>query len=174
MWWRSAVNAPSSFALRLSVHGPAPGSREPGSVSGAWFAGPHSPWSPALAPPTPRPVARLCSSASSLLCRSQTSLDRASAATAPHLPATDHGRSKDLPVPAHKERPYMPGSQTTPGPAGARSNAPVGFAFRGVNNVGTQVDNGFAAQWLAYTLPYRRFADALASACARIGGDVDC
>jgi hypothetical protein len=74
----------------------------------------------------------------------------------------------------HKERPYMPGSQTTPGPAGARSNAPVGFAFRGVNNVGTQVDNGFAAQWLAYTLPYRRFTDALASACARIGGDVDC
>ena len=74
----------------------------------------------------------------------------------------------------HKERLYMPGSQTTPGPAGARSNAPVGFAFREVNNVGTQVDNGFAAQWLAYTLPSRRFADALAGACARIGGDVDC
>src|ERR1700675_1668355 len=31
-----------------------------------------------------------------------------------------------------------------------------------------------AAQWLAYTLPYRRFADALADACAQIGGDVDC
>jgi hypothetical protein len=41
-------------------------------------------------------------------------------------------------------------------------------------NVGTRVDNGFAAQWLAYTLPYRRFADVLADACARIGGDVDC
>jgi hypothetical protein len=41
------------------------------------------------------------------LCRSQTSPGRASAATAPHLPATDHptpnrayGRSRDLPVPA--------------------------------------------------------------------------
>jgi hypothetical protein len=74
----------------------------------------------------------------------------------------------------HKERPYMPGSQTTPGPTGARNNAPADFAFRQVNNVGTRIDNGFAAQWLAYTLPYRRFADVLADACARIGGDVDC
>jgi hypothetical protein len=68
----------------------------------------------------------------------------------------------------------MPGSQTTPGPTGARNNAPADFAFRQVNNVGTRIDNGFAAQWLAYTLPYRRFADVLADACARIGGDVGC
>jgi hypothetical protein len=73
----------------------------------------------------------------------------------------------------HKERPYMPGSQTTPGPTGARNNAPADFAFRQVNNVGTRIDNDFAAQWLAYTLPYRRFADVLADACARIGADVD-
>ena len=68
----------------------------------------------------------------------------------------------------------MPGSQTTPGPTGARNNAPADVAFRQVNNVGTRIDNDFAAQWLAYTLPYRRFADVLADACARIGGDVDC
>ena len=68
----------------------------------------------------------------------------------------------------------MPGSQTTPGPTGARNNAPADFAFRQVNNVGNRVDNGFAAQWLACTLPYRRFADVLADACARIGGDVGC
>ena len=68
----------------------------------------------------------------------------------------------------------MPGSQTTPGPTGARNNAPADFAFRQVNNVSTRIDNDFAAQWLAYTLPYRRFADVLADACARIGGDVDC
>jgi hypothetical protein len=73
-----------------------------------------------------------------------------------------------------KERPYMPGSQTTPGPAGARTSAPVGFAFREVNNVGTRVYNAFAAQWLAYTLPYRRFAVVLAGGRARIGGDVGC
>src|SRR5262245_65151025 len=32
----------------------------------------------------------------------------------------------------------------------------------------------FAAQWLAYALPCRRFADALAGACARLGADVGC
>jgi hypothetical protein len=68
----------------------------------------------------------------------------------------------------------MPGSQTTPGPAGARNSAPASFAFREVNNVGTRVYNAFAAQWLAYTLPYRRFAVALADGCAQLGGDVDC
>ena len=73
-----------------------------------------------------------------------------------------------------KKRPYMPGSQTTPGPVGARNNAPASFAFRQVNNVGTRVYNAFAAQWLAYTLPYRRFAVALADVYARLGGDVGC
>ena len=68
----------------------------------------------------------------------------------------------------------MPGSKTTPGLAGARSDAPASVAFRGVNNVGTRVYNAFAAQWLAYTLPYRRFAVILAEDCARIGGDVGC
>ena len=73
-----------------------------------------------------------------------------------------------------KERPYMPGSKTTPGLAGARNDAPASVAFRGVNNVGTRVYNAFAAQWLAYALPYRRFAVILAEGCARIGGDVGC
>ena len=135
---------------------------------------------PALAPPTPPPVARLCSSASSLLCRSQTSLDRASAASAPHLPATDHPAitaamaDPEISRFPRKERPCMPGSKTTPGLAGARNDAPASVAFRGVNNVGTRVYNAFAAQWLAYTLPYRRFAVILAEDCARIGGDVGC
>ena len=68
----------------------------------------------------------------------------------------------------------MPGSKTTPGPSGTRNDAPASFAFRGVNNVGTRVSNAFAAQWLAYTLPSRRFAVILAEDGARIGGDVDC
>ena len=68
----------------------------------------------------------------------------------------------------------MPGSKTTPGLAGARNDAPASVAFRGVNNVGTRVYNAFAARWLAYTLPYRRFAVILANDCARIGGDVGC
>src|SRR6476659_11497062 len=49
----------------------------------------------------------------------------------------------------HKERPYMPGSKTTPGLAGTRNDAPASVAFRGVNNVGTRVYNAFAAQWYA-------------------------
>ena len=73
-----------------------------------------------------------------------------------------------------KERPYMPGSQTTPGPVSARNNAPAGVAFRKVNDVGTRIDNAFAAQWLACTLPYRRFAVVLAGDHARIGADVGC
>src|SRR5450631_4006085 len=44
---------------------------------------------PPLAPPTPQPVARLCSSASQLLWRGQTSHDRTSSATAPRLPDAD-------------------------------------------------------------------------------------
>ena len=31
----------------------------------------------------------------------------------------------------------------------------------------------FAAQWLAYALPYRRFANTLAGANARLGADAD-
>ena len=145
--------APCAFpkGRGLFVRGPtAPGSRELGSASGACFVGPRFPWSPALAPPIPPPVARLCSLASSLLCRSQTSLDRASAASASHLPATDHpATTAPMPDPEisrfpRKERPYMPGSKTTPGPAGARNDAPVSVAFRGVNNVGTRVYNALS------------------------------
>jgi hypothetical protein len=32
----------------------------------------------------------------------------------------------------------------------------------------------FAAQWLACTLPCRRFAGLLAVACARLGADMGC
>src|SRR5262249_32295667 len=90
---------------RPAVRGPAPGSREPGSASGACFADPRSPWSPPFAPSPPPPDSRFCSATSQLLWRSQASPDRPSAATAPHLPAADHpplracGRCGDLPVP---------------------------------------------------------------------------
>ncbi len=67
----------------------------------------------------------------------------------------------------------MPGSWTTPGRAGARAIAPVRVAFRAFEHVGTQVAQVFAAQWLAYVLPYRRFADTLASANARLRAGAD-
>ena len=68
----------------------------------------------------------------------------------------------------------MPGSQTALGWAGTRNNVPVHIAFRQQNGVGTQDDVDFAAQWLAYAIPCRRFAGILADTCARLGDDVVC
>ena len=68
----------------------------------------------------------------------------------------------------------MPGSSTAPGRMGARNSAPNHIAFRQQNGVGTQKKADFAAQWLAYALPYRRFAGALADSCARLGANVAC
>ncbi len=65
-----------------------------------------------------------------------------------------------------KERPHMPVSKTTPGRLGARAIAPIRVAFRQRNDVDTQDEGTFAAQWLAYALPCQRFTDALAGICA--------
>src|SRR3954454_18183423 len=73
----------------------------------------------------------------------------------------------------HKERPHMPGSPTTPGWTGTRADAPVHVAFRDFDHVGTRDFQAFAAQWLAYALPCRRFAVTLTGANARLGADVD-
>jgi hypothetical protein len=67
----------------------------------------------------------------------------------------------------------MPGSPTTPGRTGARASAPVRVAFRHENSVGTRDNSSFAAQWLAYAHPYRRFTPALTDDGARLGADVD-
>lgn len=71
-----------------------------------------------------------------------------------------------------KERPCVPGSLTTPDRRGTRVHAPLHVAFRVLNRVGTRNNTTIAAQWLAHTLPYRRFADHLTVACARLGADV--
>ncbi len=65
----------------------------------------------------------------------------------------------------------MPGSPTTPGWAGACDDVPVHVALRDSDHVGTQNFLAFAAPWLAYVLPCRRFADTLTSANARLGPD---
>jgi hypothetical protein len=66
----------------------------------------------------------------------------------------------------------MPGSTTALGRAGTCNSAPVRVAFHQPHGVGTLDDVDFAAQWLAYAIPYRRFADALTGTCARLGADV--
>ena len=66
----------------------------------------------------------------------------------------------------------MPGSPTTPGWPSARVGALGHIAFHYTDSVGTRNQFSIAAQWLACTFPYRRFADILADACARLGADV--
>ena len=68
----------------------------------------------------------------------------------------------------------MPGSPTAPGRPDACNGAPGRIAFHQRNGVGTQIDVAFAAQWLAYAIPYRRFAVTLAGGAARLGADVVC
>ena len=67
----------------------------------------------------------------------------------------------------------MPVSPTTPGCPGTRALAPEHVAFRIANGVGTRNSCTFAAQWLAYALPCRRFTAALADVSARLGASVD-
>ena len=66
----------------------------------------------------------------------------------------------------------MPGSSTTPGRSDLAMVRPKRVAFRTRNSVGTR-GLAFAAQWLAYALPYRRFVGVLTNANARLGADVD-
>jgi hypothetical protein len=73
----------------------------------------------------------------------------------------------------YKELPYMPGSQTTRGQTDTRDSVSIRVAFHDTYSVGTPEKITYAAQWLAYTLPCRRFADTLADDCARLGVDVD-
>src|SRR5215470_1492144 len=67
---------------------------------------------------------------------------------------------------------HMPGSSTTPGRSDLAMVRPKRVAFRARNSVGTR-GLAFAAPWLAYALPYRRFVGVLTDANARLGADVD-
>ena len=110
-------------------------SHDPGSKSGVCFARPHSSRSPPLAPQRSQP---LCSSASQLLWRSQTSHGRASSATAPRLPDAGQRSTNCEPPLVDRETsrfPYrecacMPGSSTTPGRPSACVGALGRIAFR--------------------------------------------
>jgi hypothetical protein len=66
----------------------------------------------------------------------------------------------------------MPGSTTPPDRQSACDGAPCHMAFRPLDSVGIREKLAFEARWLAYAFPYRRFADILANACARLGADV--
>ncbi|MDH3662851.1 MAG: hypothetical protein OEU92_22960 [Alphaproteobacteria bacterium] len=67
----------------------------------------------------------------------------------------------------------MPGSTTAPDRQSACDNALFHVAFRYQQSVGVRKYATFTVQWLAYVIPYRRFADILTNACARLGANVD-
>jgi hypothetical protein len=71
-----------------------------------------------------------------------------------------------------EERAHMPGSLTAPSRPDACDNASVRIAFRFAQSVGVSGLASFAAQWLAYAFPCRRFALALTDNGARLGADV--
>lgn len=73
----------------------------------------------------------------------------------------------------NKELPHMPGSSTTPGRTGTRDDAPSMLPSGITTPSAPELFQAFAAQWLAYVLPYRRFACTLAGADARLGADAD-
>jgi len=67
----------------------------------------------------------------------------------------------------------MPGSATTPGRTGTRDDAPTVLPSVIMTTSAPGLFQAFAAQWLAYVLPCRRFAGILAGADARLGADAD-
>jgi hypothetical protein len=73
----------------------------------------------------------------------------------------------------YTERLCMPGSQTTRDRTDARDDASACIAFRISYCVGIPGNITFAAQWLAYTLPDRRFTATFTGADARLGADMD-
>ncbi len=65
----------------------------------------------------------------------------------------------------------MPGSATTPGQTRARMTRPS-ILPSALSTASAPGFVPFAARWLAYALPCRRFAPALTDSDARLGADV--
>jgi hypothetical protein len=73
----------------LAVYDATPGTRAPGSASGACGVAPYSPWSPSFPPSAPLPHEGRCSHGSAVLCWCLTSPDHTSQASAVCLPCAD-------------------------------------------------------------------------------------
>jgi hypothetical protein len=67
----------------------------------------------------------------------------------------------------------MPGSLTARSRPHTRNHACDPLAFRLTHGVGAPIVP-FAAQWLAYAVPCRRFVPGLAADNARLGADAGC
>jgi hypothetical protein len=134
--------SPSFSPLLLDVRVPAPVTRDPGSASGACFAGSRFPRSPPFAPPAPPPsVSPALFVGFVATRRGQTSWARASSATAPRLPDADRqclaGQTQDLPVPVQGTSAHARVFDHA-GPSGRSHSAPVRVAFHVSDHVSTR------------------------------------
>ena len=122
-----------------------------------------SPRPPPFAPPTPHPILRTCSPgfaatvegsdfSGSCIIGYGSSPSRWGSLPSVRMVQLEISRFP------YKELPYMPGSQTTQGRSGTRTDVPDRVFFRVSYRVGTPKIITFAARWLAYTFPCRRFA----------------
>src|SRR5262249_13628614 len=185
MWCRSAVNFSSFLSLAaFRTRSSACDTRSRPCVR-CVLCPIAFPSAPPFAPPTPQHQKRHaqhgrspppCSSASQLLLRGLTSRARASSATAPRLPDADRRLYTE------RSNASSPGSQRQGASTHARFFDHAGTYGRSRFRTHTcslpqrrrcrlPGFNSFAAHWLAYALPCRRFADTLAGACARLGAD---
>ena len=152
------------FLMTALVCEPAPVTRLPGSASGPCFAVPHSPWPCPFAPRAPPQPRLLCSLASLQFRAGPTSPSPSSSATSSGLPdavpATAGGDSDgDFPVPRWKTSAHA-GSATTRGQSISRDHDTDHLAFCWTENIGAP-NLSYAAQYLAYALPYQCFACSL-------------
>ena len=113
-----------------------------------------------------------CSLPSSLLCRCQTSSDRASSATAVCLPdavppIARWDDPKTSQVPAWGVRACL-GSQTPRSPTAPRHSGAPDVAFDHEKSLGTSDHIIFDAQYPAHTRRYRRFTGTLTDTAARL------
>ena len=136
----------------------------------------YSPRPLPFAPPAPPPLAQACSPASPLLWQGLTSPARASPASARRLPGADHtatGRWSSGRPPGSRARSVRTCQGLRPRRAGrVLAIMPASVLPSAGQTASALRTNPFAAQWLACTIPYRRFAPSLAAGNARLGADV--
>ena len=159
----------------LAVYDATPGTRAPGSASGACGVAPYFPWSPSFPPLAPPPHRGLCSQGSSVLCWCLTSPDHAAPASAGCLPGADPldtRVSQEISQFLRKECTRMP-RLSDRAESDGRSHwrlRPCGLPL--AHRCRHSGLTAFAARYPAYARPYRLLVCLLTETSARLGADV--
>ena len=131
---------PPRVARWLAVQASTPGTRAPGSASGACGVAPYSPWAPSFPPLAPPPRRGPCSQGSSVRCWCLTSPDHTSQASVPTFPVRTLWTRRSVrrsPSSCARSVRACQGSQTAQSQTVARGSAPVYIAFHSPTGVGT-------------------------------------